>query len=1052
MFALFLISCVQDLAAPFLGDCAQYPDESYDYGQIGIGTCLSGPSDIQFVQSGASTQLIISNANPYLNYDSGSLLLLDWAGVDTTTTTQYMHELNAQAIPIDTFSGEIESNGSWITVSSRYSEDARSLEDEDSILQFSLENGELRSVGSITVGADPLGTAYDKSSGYLFVVNESSKDISIIDTTLDDMEVIPPWPEQIIRDVEYEGNGHLALAQLDALSEEQLGEVEELPTLSDDLFSLTWLEGSSTLWVPSDNSWTRIEYFGNETFQESLLGPELRPEDNLIVSSISDPVYFGNAMLFSDENSIYSALRATQGSWEYDPTPLMTLDIEQLAGFAYGQEGNTSFVLYAAQSEKGWGLFSEEPNSTGTQQELLFTDETPIRDPSLVFDNASRTWLLTYSKEDPVLGWQIWRAKSIDRETWIFDNEPMFEDAIAPHTSAVLAASESGIHMWYARKSLGGWEYIHSFSANGNSFVELETIPSLIVEEPQKLALSLNPNETLRVSSASTGNIIALPPTATYLSMEHGWEMTSVVGAWEDISLYNNDSKKGLRIDSVWNNTAYLTINNGAGLRQMATASIQEDLHLTPKELLFPNEDKEQYSPVLWADGDRIHLVYTERVADQSRLMHTTSEDGTLWDTAQEITPPQTEEIEANCYQNGTLWLSQEDSNGWNAYTMDVDSWTISSTLGFSRGDIGSWDDNGIKDIFIEGEEGERRLYYSGFDGINWQMGMATEENGWIRYNEEEPTIMNNSGFFFSSDSTRFIRIPQSDSFYFSGIHNDVSRIGLGEESLIGQARPNYNLPNTGDVLSFETQEGSEEQKSIPLDVDINGVNLSGTNIAQASVDTERGLLFVTSRQLPYIMVVDIRDDSDDTFTDRNYLKLETTLTFLSTSGAAGFRQTIVQDNILYALNDAPEGIFAIDLNLIEDNQIHELIQVPPIDIIPTPRGSESDEGAQTRASVGPSRIAIQPNGVLMAVSNFNTNSIGFYDRTLGRAGTEIYELPLDTENPHALQFSPDGNQLVVATYTGDMDGLAAHAQLVIIDTDPSSPTYLHTQTRIKNR
>ena len=78
MIFLFLISCVQDLTSPFLGDCAQYPEYTYDYGQVGIGTCLSGPADMMFVQNNGSTKLVVSNANPYLNFESGSVLLLDW--------------------------------------------------------------------------------------------------------------------------------------------------------------------------------------------------------------------------------------------------------------------------------------------------------------------------------------------------------------------------------------------------------------------------------------------------------------------------------------------------------------------------------------------------------------------------------------------------------------------------------------------------------------------------------------------------------------------------------------------------------------------------------------------------------------------------------------------------------------------------------------------------------------------------------------------------------------------------------------------------------------
>ena len=182
------------------------------------------------------------------------------------------------------------------------------------------------------------------------------------------------------------------------------------------------------------------------------------------------------------------------------------------------------------------------------------------------------------------------------------------------------------------------------------------------------------------------------------------------------------------------------------------------------------------------------------------------------------------------------------------------------------------------------------------------------------------------------------------------------------------------------------------------------------------------------------------------------YLKLETTLSFSTTSGATGFRQSIAYEDRLYALNDAPESIFVIDLKTIEDNAVYELIQNPVIDILEASRGLEVDQGADTRSNIGPSRMALHPDGSLMAVSNFNANSISFYDLDLGRSGTLLYELPIHSENPHALLFSPDGNALVVSTYTGELDGLGSHSELVIVDTDHTSSTYLNILTRVKNR
>ena len=89
----FLFACVQDLTPPFLGECAEYPEGKFDYGQVGIGTCISGPSDLYFIENEGETKLLISNANPYLNFETGSILLLDWESIDFEKRTQYVHNL-----------------------------------------------------------------------------------------------------------------------------------------------------------------------------------------------------------------------------------------------------------------------------------------------------------------------------------------------------------------------------------------------------------------------------------------------------------------------------------------------------------------------------------------------------------------------------------------------------------------------------------------------------------------------------------------------------------------------------------------------------------------------------------------------------------------------------------------------------------------------------------------------------------------------------------------------------------------------------------------------
>ena len=65
--------CIKLSPYPDVGECAVYPDGQYEFGQIGIGTCIAGPNQLRFVGEGEDTRLLV-NANPYLTFDDGPSL------------------------------------------------------------------------------------------------------------------------------------------------------------------------------------------------------------------------------------------------------------------------------------------------------------------------------------------------------------------------------------------------------------------------------------------------------------------------------------------------------------------------------------------------------------------------------------------------------------------------------------------------------------------------------------------------------------------------------------------------------------------------------------------------------------------------------------------------------------------------------------------------------------------------------------------------------------------------------------------------------------------
>jgi hypothetical protein len=125
---IFLLACTLTSPLPDIGNCAVYPQypEVYDYGQIGIGTCISGASDIQFQSTDSEDYLLISNSNPYLLFSGGSLLSVAWSSIDLSKSLNYTHELQSVALPTPSFNGKMvvtEEDIGLLTV--RYSEDSR---------------------------------------------------------------------------------------------------------------------------------------------------------------------------------------------------------------------------------------------------------------------------------------------------------------------------------------------------------------------------------------------------------------------------------------------------------------------------------------------------------------------------------------------------------------------------------------------------------------------------------------------------------------------------------------------------------------------------------------------------------------------------------------------------------------------------------------------------------------------------------------------------------------------------------------------------------------
>jgi DNA-binding beta-propeller fold protein YncE len=171
-----------------------------------------------------------------------------------------------------------------------------------------------------------------------------------------------------------------------------------------------------------------------------------------------------------------------------------------------------------------------------------------------------------------------------------------------------------------------------------------------------------------------------------------------------------------------------------------------------------------------------------------------------------------------------------------------------------------------------------------------------------------------------------------------------------------------------------------------------------------------------------------------------------------SAAGAAGFRQVLEINDLLYGLNDDPDSVFVLDLSGLEDDAFSDILYDTQVGGLTTARDLTSDEGLENTASIGPGQMALDATRETLFVTNFNDNSVSVFDLSLGIHGQLVHTISMVGENPYAIAIHPDGDHAVVGNFTGEMDDeKVSHSTLAVIDIDPDSASYLEVLTWIVN-
>jgi hypothetical protein len=471
-------------------------------------------------------------------------------------------------------------------------------------------------------------------------------------------------------------------------------------------------------------------------------------------------------------------------------------------------------------------------------------------------------------------------------------------------------------------------------------------------------------------------------------------------------------------------------------------------------------------------------MFYTGWSEGIGQIGRATSADGETWTRAGAPVLESGEDWDAVAMEPGSverlddgtwrLWYAGYDGEEYRiGAATSADGLSFERLLGedddwlFEAGTPGTWEDSGVRDPFVFVSEDQTQLLYAGFDGDRWRLGYATIDSDLVftratdSDGDNRSVLSGQDGLFDYGGVRRPLVGTDGDRWvvHYQGLDESVFRAGLARGRSLEVLYKDARWPTAGDTLTFYALAGDSTATSISLDTDVDGYEISTRAMTALHHDAERGFLLVASKLLPYVVVIDVRDDTTTGVPDSNYRDIEAIVTIDTSSGGAGFRglYTVPGSPYLYALNDSPEGVYLFDLDAVVDDKTSDIVRDAFVGFLVSPRGIERDVGLDSVTSAGPTSMAATPSGDHLVVANFNANSLSAYDLRMGAYGEWVAEADLLGENPYMVRMSPDGRYAVVAMYVGEVDESQVNSTLAVIDMDPTSDRFMEVLTWIAN-
>lgn len=1131
---LALAACIQSRGlGPDLGPCSEPPDGPHTFGQIGIGSCLASPTDIQFFELDGTTWLAVANGDTYYNFTSGSVLFIDWDSIDMSKPEQPMHELRAYSTPTDRFLGQLgmvhdRPDGTrLLLVPTRESPEMAMQNYVDDLLIFDATDPtriEPWSEGDrLAAGQNPYHIQI--TDGKAFVLNLSGRDIAVFDTHSTPIE---PW---VLRDqARIERPRFLDHAQTGARAELAAWDVVFDQRVPGDRWTLTWRDHSYRVWVPTDQGFFRWSG-GDSALVPAPTGPDVPS------ALFSGPVTGAFAYTFELEGATVPSL-----AFAADGNLFSASAISNLSSWALDDD-----VLLRGDPRGGWAARLDNPSrfQLGTFTGIAF-DARPEPDAPAAIGMAVRTEGFSYERlPDPVLlpdegvsfeapivrrdpytgGPRMWLtvregassyiAQSVGTGPTDFSSPTAVEGLPPGAAHPVVTLVNNRYRMWFVTYEDDQWWLNRAWSFDGLSWHDPELLRPMPEAfdpiSPPRPAVQAEPIGGFAVESADLGRI-TLP--SIFARDGDGFDAVERAGLRFRVatghalgldnlpSTFANGVEPGSAADLPSGRTLYATAHGADGRRHIALISVEAGEPLVIEYDLFDLDALEissAFSPVVRRVEDRWLMVFGGvTLAGRPVVLRATSVDGLSWDLHDEpvfTTVPEfaTVEVAPGSLQqlpggglrmwyggfDGTRWRIGSATSANGGQDFDSEPAPDGRTFQLGPGVPGTFDDVSVRSPRFFQLDGETYLAYAGFNGREWRLGLAQaiprdgpangELQRWQRRVDFDgratPWLGAISGSFASAGVDSPLPIPLSDGtlqVWFAGHDRPdvtVPRLGVAHGTPHG-IFPEIRAPRAGDQMTFQTVAGGDPTRSIRLEQILDGMTTDGTGAHSMTLDEDRGFMYVTARNQPFVYVIDVRDDSTRGQRDANYLDLEALVQIRRPHPSLRDAVPLPGTDRLYASGRQPDGVFVLDISELEDLPNKRIIRDTLMHVFPV-RVEERDINPffdpfafQTPTTTNLAGLTVRQHDGRshLFAAHFSDDSLLTFDLDRGAYGAQVQAYSALGERPFVVRISPDQRYAAVASYLGDVDDGFVSATIAIFDVDPSSPTFGEVVTTLVNR